>query len=101
MGSEIVVTDDAEIVVMVRWVERHILTVILIQITHVIADNIDHHPDIPLVAGSDKTNKVLLRSEVLIEFINIPAPIAMVASIAVVDDRADPDSIEAHTLDVV
>lgn len=66
-----------------------------------IGHNVNHHPDVPLVAGSNKILEVLLGSEILVELIDIPAPISMIATITVINDGTDPDGIEPHALDVV
>jgi hypothetical protein len=67
----------------------------------VIGNHIDHHKDVPLVAGAHEIDKILFGSEVIIKFVEVSAPIAMIATVTIVDDGGDPYGIEAHTLDVI
>jgi hypothetical protein len=53
------------------------------------------------MARRHKFFEVLFTAEVLVELIDIPPPIPMVTTIVVINNRRDPDRIEAHTLDIV
>lgn len=84
-----------------RIVEGSIDFEVSISVSHVIGDNIHHHIDSLGMTGTDKVNEVLFSSKVVVQFVDISSPITMISSVAIVDDRGNPDGIEAHTLDVV
>lgn len=86
---------------MVTWVERIILAVILIGISHVISNDVDHHPNIIIMACFDKVSEILLGSEIAVKTVHVSGPIAMITSIVVVNNRWDPNGIKSHTLYVV
>jgi len=45
--------------------------------------------------------EIFLAAKVVIEFVKIPAPIAMVATISIINNGGNPDRIETHPLDIV
>ena len=101
VSGEVLIGDFTVIMVMGRVIKWTIDFEIVIKVSHVIGHNIHHHIHSFGVAGTDKVNEVLFCSEVIIQFVDISSPIAMISSIAIVDDRRNPDGIKAHALYVV
>ena len=66
-----------------------------------VRNDIKHDPDVPCVASVDQALEVIVCAEVLIDFLPVKSSIAVVISLGIVRDRRYPDSVEAHTLDVV
>lgn len=66
-----------------------------------VGNDVHHHEQALGVAGTHKAHEVLLCPEVVVEFVEVSAPVAVVAPVVVVDDGGDPDGIEAHLDDVV
>lgn len=101
MVCKVLIRDFTPVVVMTWVVERCVYAEICIKISHVIRNDVDHDKNVPLMASIDKIYKIFLGAEVIIEFVQIPTPISMVSSISIIDDRRDPYSIEAHTLNII
>ena len=99
--GEVLVRNLAPVVVVAGVVERRINSEIGVQIAHMVGHHVHHHQNIPLVASAHKVNEILLTAEVVVESIEVSAPIAMIPPVAVIDDRGDPNGVEAHTLDIV
>ena len=99
--GEVVVRDYAVPVVVVGRVEGHVLSVIFVQVAHMITHNINHNPNIPLMASINKINKILLGAKIAIQLINIPAPMPMIAAIPIINNRTDPNSIKSHSLNII
>ena len=72
-----------------------------IEVTHVVTNHIYHHQDVPFVASVDEILEILLRPEIIIEFVEISTPVSVVSSISIVDNGGDPDGIESHALYIV
>lgn len=53
------------------------------------------------MACADKADKILLCSEVIIQFVQIPSPIPVIPSISVVNDRSNPNGIKTHAKYVI
>lgn len=66
-----------------------------------VADHIDHNPNVSGVAKLNQVLQVLLGAEVAVELVDIPTCVAMVVSVVVVDYWGDPYGVEPHALDVV
>lgn len=82
-------------------IERSVDSEVGVEVAHVVGNYVNHDQDVALVAGVDEILEIFLWSEVIVELIEISAPIAMVAAVPIVDNGGDPDGIEAHTLYVV
>jgi hypothetical protein len=95
------VVDLAVTVVVVWLVEGGNLSVILTNRGNVISDNIDHNPDTFLVCGGNQVLEVLSWTKVAVGLVPVAGPVSVVATITVIDGRWDPNSIEAHALNVV
>jgi len=91
------------IVVVVNAVEGDELVVpaIGLGVTHVVADDIDHKIHATVFEGVVQVDKVIKSTKVFIDSSDILGPVAMIALVSVLNNRTDPDSIEAHALDVV
>ena len=101
MICKVLIRDFTPVVIMTWVVERCIYAEICIKVSHMISNDVDHDKNVPLMASIDKIYKILLGAEVIIKFVQISAPISMVSSIPIINDRRDPYSIEAHTLNIV
>lgn len=66
-----------------------------------VCDNVDHDPNSLGVGGVDESLEVALRAEVRVYSLPIASPVSMVSAINVVDDWRDPNSVEAHALNVI
>lgn len=76
------------VVVVVLWlVEWHDAGVVpVVDVAHVVGDDVDHDPDVAVVADLDELLEFFSSTEVLVDLVQV---------------AGDPDSIEAHVLDVV
>jgi hypothetical protein len=83
---------------LVEWIVN---TIVFIKISHVISDNIHHDPDVSGMAGINEILEILLGSEVVIQLVQVPTPVAMIAAVPVINNRGYPNGIKAHTLNVV
>ena len=101
MVGKILVGDLAPVVVMAGIIERSVDAEVGVEIAHMVAHDVDHDIDASFVAGVHKIDEIFFAAEVVVEFVKISAPIAVVASVAIVDNRGDPDGIEAHSSNVV
>ena len=95
------VVDLAVGVVVDGLVERSDLREVHIHRANVVGDNIDHHPDTSSVSSVNKVDQVLLSTEIAVICVPVCGPVTMVALGIVCHDRADPDSIESHALDII
>jgi len=66
-----------------------------------VGNNIDHDPDVFLMASVNQLDEFFRSTEVLVDLIEVAGPISVVATGSVGDDWRDPDSVESHTLNVV
>jgi len=91
------------VVVVVRAVEGNEVAVlaVLAWVTHVVAHDIDHEVHATVVHGVVQADEVRHGTEMLVDSSDILGPVAVITLVGVLDDRADPDGIKAHTLDVV
>lgn len=101
VSSKIVVRNGTPIMVVFFLVERIIDAKVFIQIAHVITDDVDHDPNVSGVTGSYEVLEVLFRAKVVVQLVQISAPVSVVASISVVDNGGDPDGVKAHALNVI
>jgi len=69
--------------------------------THVISNNINHDPDVLIVASFNEILEIIGGTKVRIDFINIGGSVTMIVSWHIGNDRRDPNSIKSHTFDVV
>jgi hypothetical protein len=67
----------------------------------VVSNDVDHHPDVHGVGGGNEGLEVVGGSEVLVDGVPVAGPVAVVSGVEVVNNGADPDGVESHTLDVV
>lgn len=86
---------------MIRRVEGNIFRVVLIGVTHVVSNNINHNPDISLVACINKRFKTISTTKMAVYFSHVLGSITMELVGVVIRNRRDPNSIETHTLNVV
>lgn len=90
------------LVVVADVIERNNLSEVeLIHITHMVCDDINHHPDVFLVASFDQFVEFFSSTKVLVDFIEVAGPVSVISTRSVSNNRRDPDSIEAHSLDIV
>lgn len=73
-------------VVVLAMIERVDLTKIIANWSHMISDDIDHHPDALGVGSVDQCLEVFRGAEVLIDLFPVGSPVAVVAWIQVLDD---------------
>jgi len=67
----------------------------------VVGNDVNHHPDIFLVGSFDEVLQVVGTTEVGVDLLPVASPVSVITIVKIVDDRRDPDGIEAHTLNVV
>lgn len=87
--------------VMFGFVERIDLRIVCTDGARVVSNNINHDINASGMSSIDKVFEILLSTVVLIDFLPVGGPVAMITWLNVFDNRRDPDSIESHTLDVV
>ena len=87
MAVKIVHGDDAIVVVVRFLVEGEDLAVFLAVGTDVVRDDVEHDVDSGLVAGVDELDEILFGAEVLVQLVEAPVPVAVVAAVEVVLDR--------------
>jgi hypothetical protein len=95
------VRDLTPVMVVAGISERSVDTKVCIEIPHMISDDVDHDIDASFVTGTDKVDEILFAAEVLVEFVEISTPIAVVSSVTIIDNRRDPYGIKAHSLNIV
>jgi len=66
-----------------------------------VCDNVDHHPDTLVMGSTYQCFEVILGSEVMVHFFPVSGPVAVVSTVVVFNDGGDPNSVEAHSFDVV
>ena len=66
-----------------------------------VGDNIDHNPDVFLMASVNELDEFFRSTEVLVDLIEVAGPVSVISTRSVGDDWGDPDSVESHTLNVV
>lgn len=98
---EIGVGNDAVVVIVFSSVERHIFSEIDIRITHVISDNINHHPDVSSMTSRDERLEMFFTTEERVNLGHVLSSIAMIVIGVVIRDGGDPNGIETQILDVV
>lgn len=67
----------------------------------VVGNNINHHPNTLFVGLFNEVLEVLFGTEVGINLLPVSAPVTMVTWLQIVDNWRNPDSIKAHTFDIV
>ena len=100
---EVVSRDLAVLVVvlgLVEWVNDAEVEVAW-NITNVVSYDINHDPHILGMHSSYQILEILLSTKFRIELIEVLLPVAVVSLRGVLRDWRDPDSIKAHTLDVI
>lgn len=95
------VVDVAVVVVVLSLVERVDITIVVLDRSNVVGDNVDHDPDALAVCVVDHSLELLLISEVGVYFLPVCGPVTMVTSSEVVNNGRDPDGVEAEVLDVL
>jgi len=73
----------------------------VVDVSNVVSNDINHNPDVSFMADSDEFFKFLSGAKLFIDLIEVADPVAVVSSFSVSYDWGDPDSIEAHILNVV
>ena len=66
-----------------------------------VSNNIDHNPNSSLTAGANKVLEIVSRSKMVVELLPVASPVPMVTSIQVINNRRNPNGIEAHSRDVI
>jgi hypothetical protein len=99
--SEISIRNLTPVVVVAGIVEGSVDSEICIEVAHVIGDDVYHDEDASFVTGINQIDEIFFGAEVVVEFVNVSGPISVISSVAVVDDRGNPDGIEAHAVDIV
>ena len=66
-----------------------------------VGDDINHDPHFHAVCSFYQIREGLLISKVVIDLVPVSGPIAVVASLQVVNDWRDPNGIESHILNVL
>lgn len=97
----VVPVDVAVVVIVLGFIQRVNLVEIVANRSNMISDNIYHDPDAFVVTSLHKVGEILSRTEVVVELFPVSSPVSMVASVHVLDNWTDPNSIEAHSCDVV
>ena len=100
-GVLIVPVDITRAMIVLASVERVDLTVVGADWGDVVSDDVDHNPDAFVMGCLDEGFEVVLRTEVLIDFLPVGGPVAVVAWLFVLHDRGDPNGVEAHASDIV
>lgn len=98
---EITVGDNAVRVIVFRLVEGNIFRVVSISVTHVVSNDIDHNPDISLVASVNKGLETISTAEVAVDFSHVLGSITVESVRIIIRDGGDPDSVEAQTKNIV
>lgn len=99
--GKILIADNAEIVVMLWLVEGSVHPEVSVEVAHVVAYDINHHPNISLVTRIHQIHKLTLRTEVTVQCVDVPPPIPMIPSVAIVYYRRYPYCVESHSCDVI
>ena len=86
------------VLAVVEWVD---FAEIVANWSHVVGDDVDHHPDVLGVGSIYKSLEVFCSAKVLVNLFPVGGPVAVVAWLQVLDDWRDPNGVESHTLDVV
>lgn len=97
---EIIVRNDAIAVVVTSIVERDILSVVLVGVSHMISNDINHNPDVLCMASINKRLQGRFTSEMFIDLSHVFSSISVELIWIVIRNRRDPNSIETHVLDV-
>lgn len=99
--TEISIRDNAVRVIVIRRVERNILRVVLISVTHVVSNNIDHNPDVSLVTSINKGLETTFTTEVTVDLSHVLSSITVESIRIIIGDRGDPDSVETQICNIV
>lgn len=99
--TEISIRDNAVRVIVIRRVERNVLRVVLISVTHVVSNNIDHNPDVSLVTSINKGLETTFTTEVTVDFSHVLSSITVESIRIIIGDRGDPDSVETQICNIV
>lgn len=83
-----------------RIVKRSNFVVISINISNMVGNYIKHHPNSHRLSCCNHVLKILLVSEIWIDFVPIKCCITMIVITIVFRNRRDPDSVKTHSLDI-
>lgn len=72
--------------VVLRPVERVNLSEIVTDRGNMVCDDVNHHPNVSLVAFVNEILQSLFITEVLVDLLPVSSPVAMIASIKVVNN---------------
>lgn len=99
--TEISIRDNAVRVIVIRRVERNVLRVVLISVTHMVSNNIDHNPDVSLVASINKGSETTFTTEVTVDFSHVLSSITVESIRIIIGNRGDPNSVETQICNIV
>jgi hypothetical protein len=88
-------------VIVLTLIEGVNLTEVITDGSWVVGNDVNHHPNTFWVGSFNQVLEVWFRAEVRVDTIPVLSPVAVVATVEVIDDRRDPNSIKSHSLDVV
>lgn len=95
------VFDVTVAMVMFTMVERINLVKVITDRSYMVSNDIDHNPNSSLTTGANKVLEIVCRSKMVVELLPVASPVPMVTSIQVINNRRNPNGIEAHSRDVI
>lgn len=95
------VFDVTVAMVMFTMVERINLVKVITDRSYMVSNDIDHNPNSSLTTGANKVLEIVSRSKMVVELLPVASPVPMVTSIQVINNRRNPNGIEAHSRDVI
>lgn len=101
LGIEITVGDNAVRVIVFREIEGDVFRVVLISVTHVVTNDINHNPDISLVTSINEGLETISTTEVTVDFSHILSSVTVELVGIIIRDRRNPNSIETQTSNIV
>lgn len=63
---------------------------------YVVGDNVDHDPNVSLVAGLDQSFQIVRRSEIEVHVVDVSWVVAVVSIRIVFNDRGNPNGIKSQ-----
>ena len=95
------VFDVTVAMVMFTVVERINLVKVITDRSYMVSNDIDHNPNSSLTTSANKVLEIVSRSKMVVELFPVASPVPMVTSIQVINNRRNPNGIEAHSRDVI
>lgn len=90
------VRDLAVIVVVFSPVEGVDGAVVLTDGAHVVSNDVNHHPDAFGVRSVHQSLQIFLLAKVVVHIFPVASPVPVVTTVSVINDRRNPNGIEAH-----